>query len=123
MGLIKAARTFKFKLIIKFIINRHCLKLRNEIKAKKFMQCSSLDDYEVKDVMDTAIEIALEFHLKKMKKQKSPKATSTHQFIAMRLQNQALDSSVDSAHIDDHIDSSPNSTFNDSMTKINTFGG
>ena len=48
--------------------------------------------------MDTAIEI--EYHLKKIKKQKSPKATSTHQLIDLRRQTQALGVTVVSTDFD-----------------------
>ena len=43
------------------------MKLKNEIKAKKFIQVSSLDNVAVKEVMDTAIDLALEYQASRSK--------------------------------------------------------
>ena len=106
---------------MQLIRRRDCLKLRQAINAKKYMQCSTLDEYAVKNVMDTAIELALEFHLKKLKNKKLGTA-STHQLVSTvtdTLKTHMFDSSADSGH----NDQSHNTTLNDSITKTtNQFG-
>ena len=105
---------------MQLIKRRDCLKLRQAINAKKYMQCSTLDEYAVKNVMDTAIELALEFHLKKLKNKKLGGGSSTHQLVSPvdTLKTHMFDSSADSGN----NDQSHNTTLNDSMTKTNQFG-
>jgi hypothetical protein len=75
---------------------RDCLRLKQAINAKKYMQCSALDDCAVKHVIDTAIELALEFHLQKLKKKKW-NINSTHYLLNDLInKNLLLDTSIES---------------------------
>ena len=44
-----------------------CVKLKESMNAKKYLECSCLDNTSVKTVMDAAIELAFKYHLKKTK--------------------------------------------------------
>ena len=105
---------------------KNCLKLKYEINAKKYMQCSSLDDYSIKDVMDTAIELALEYHLNRNKKQKSTKTSSHHVLNDLKQEDNMFDSSIDTVQNDQNeqtIDSLNETTLNESISKIQNLSG
>ena len=100
------------------IKKKHCLKLKNEIKAKKYMQCSSFDDESVQDVMANAIELAYDHHRKNLKKE-----TKTIQNDLKNVTKRVLDLSIDSIQIEPNLDTTPNSILDDSLTQKNTLQG
>jgi hypothetical protein len=52
------------------IKRRDCWKLKNSMNAKKYIECSCLNDTDVFEVMNCAIGLALDYHLNKYKKNK-----------------------------------------------------
>jgi len=52
------------------IKRRDCWKLKNSMHAKKYMECSCLNETDVLEVMNCAIGLALDYHLNKSKKTK-----------------------------------------------------
>lgn len=72
-----------------------------EINAKKYLQCSALDTSSVKDVMNSAIELALDYNLHKIKKQKATKTNTIH-WSAKDLKEHPFDSSTDSNPVENY---------------------